>query len=424
MSIPIMPPNGNSGNILGNSNGSLGDDRTPYKPNQVTSSLHTDRASSERQEAENAPVVVNGQDGSQLPSALPNGHAQTSASNGGPAYPRRSLAIMKREEERLKTFRRWHVPFMDPKKLAEAGFYYTNREDMVRCAFCGIELGCWEEGDDVQADHQRWSPLCPFLRQLPVGNMPLAGPPQEEDPSGYDTCGLYGIQVRPFSVPERAKVNSILAELSLEKLGVTRSHGPAFPSYCTYEARLASFENWPVSLKQRPDKLSEAGFYYTGKGDQTVCFHCGGGLKDWEENDDPWREHALWFSKCYFVLQVKGREFVAEVCSKKEPLLTTQEFRELRKAQTQQQSASTASEVASPAPSPSTSEGTPQEATPQEARKAASDALLCKICFTEEMGVVFLPCGHVVACLKCAAALSTCVLCRKPVSATVRAFLS
>lgn len=56
---------------------------------------------------------------------------------------------------------------------------------------------------------------------------------------------------------------------------------------------------------------------YLGKGDQTICFHCGGGLKDWEESDEPWVEHARWFSRCNFVLMIKGKEFVDEVCGRK-----------------------------------------------------------------------------------------------------------
>lgn len=56
---------------------------------------------------------------------------------------------------------------------------------------------------------------------------------------------------------------------------------------------------------------------FSGKGDQTICFHCGGGLKDWEESDEPWVEHARWFSKCNFVLLTKGKTFVDEVCGRK-----------------------------------------------------------------------------------------------------------
>lgn len=55
-------------------------------------------------------------------------------------------------------------------------------------------------------------------------------------------------------------------------------------------------------------QMAAAGFYYTGKGDRTICYHCGGGLKDWEPDDDPWIEHGLWFSKCEHLLSARRRD--------------------------------------------------------------------------------------------------------------------
>jgi hypothetical protein len=51
---------------------------------------------------------------------------------------------------------------------------------------------------------------------------------------------------------------------------------------------------------------------FTGKGDQAVCFYCGVGLKDWEEMDDPWVEHAVWSAKCIHVVLIKGQAFIEE----------------------------------------------------------------------------------------------------------------
>lgn len=53
-----------------------------------------------------------------------------------------------------------------------------------------------------------------------------------------------------------------------------------------------------------------------------------------------------------------------------------------------------------------------------------ADNTKCKICYTDEVGVVFLPCGHLVACVRCALSLTTCAVCRQEVTATVRVFLS
>merc|ERR1719397_1919408 len=48
----------------------------------------------------------------------------------------------------------------------------------------------------------------------------------------------------------------------------------------------------------------------------------------------------------------------------------------------------------------------------------------CKICMDGEVGVVFLPCGHLCCCVNCAPALKDCPVCRTNIQGTVRTFLS
>lgn len=43
------------------------------------------------------------------------------------------------------------------------------------------------------------------------------------------------------------------------------------------------------------------------------CFYCDGGLRNWDPMDDPWEEHAKWFPRCPFVVQVKGQEFINRI---------------------------------------------------------------------------------------------------------------
>lgn len=101
---------------------------------------------------------------------------------------------------------------------------------------------------------------------------------------------------------------------------VSKLNAPMHPEYANYTVRFASFESWPKIMPQTPESLANAGFYYTGMGDQTLCYHCGGGLKDWEIDDDPWEQHARWFSKCHYLHSVKGRDYVYSVI---EPQLTS-----------------------------------------------------------------------------------------------------
>jgi len=47
--------------------------------------------------------------------------------------------------------------------MTAAGFYFTKQSDVVRCAFCGVEVGHWEEGDDALKQHVVcWKHSCSF----------------------------------------------------------------------------------------------------------------------------------------------------------------------------------------------------------------------------------------------------------------------
>ena len=92
--------------------------------------------------------------------------------------------------------------------------------------------------------------------------------------------------------------------------GVIPHSGPVHPQYASPEARLRTYSEWPPGIKQTPERLAEAGLYYYGQSDQVKCFYCDGGLREWQEADDPWEEHAGWFSGCAFVRLVKGDAFI------------------------------------------------------------------------------------------------------------------
>jgi hypothetical protein len=338
----------------------------------------------------------------------------------------------------------------------------------------------------------------------------------------------------------------------MNELGIQTHHGPMHPKYSTVESRLRTFTDWPPDMSQTPQQLAQAGFYHIGTNDQVRCFYCGGGLRHWEPGDDPWIEHARWFSQCGYVRLVKGDEFVQLSIVQHPPFLTTSEevkdnmtetvmgrpnvcdvteeqlqglmrsdpasvalhvgldasriklavrrkieqtgvpfttpdalIEAVLRIQMNEETADTASSStnsreASPAQSAHTDseeEGhhpLPQskpplnasssipvlsnkrEALPAEEANTKSmpqlpcrgdgsskakagdgvvlsleeevrrlkEARLCKICMDEEVGVVFLPCGHLVTCVNCAPSLHDCPMCRQLIKATVRTFLA
>lgn len=276
---------------------------------------------------------------------------------------------MRREDERIKTFEKWPVTFLSAQQLAQNGFYYLGRGDEVRCAFCKVEIMKWVEGDDPAKDHKRWAPQCPFVRKL-TGT---------ENGAGRDECGSRAASDSP-----------------------PRMAGPVHPRYASKAARLRSFVDWPRCMRQKPEDLAEAGFFYTGQGDKTKCFYCDGGLKDWENDDVPWEQHARWFDRCAYVQLVKGREYVQKVISEACAIPASNAEKDVVPE--------------TPASEPSTPTDTSEN--------SLDDSKLCKICYAEERNVCFVPCGHVVACAKCALAADKCPMCRRTFQTAVRLYFS
>lgn len=60
----------------------------------------------------------------------------------------------------------------------------------------------------------------------------------------------------------------------------------------------------------------------------------------------------------------------------------------------------------------------------EEENRRLKSARECKICMSNEVGVVFLPCGHLLSCRLCASSLQICPLCRSVIKGRVRTFLS
>ncbi|XP_049548241.1 death-associated inhibitor of apoptosis 1-like [Anopheles darlingi] len=153
---------------------------------------------------------------------------------------------------------------------------------------------------------------------------------------------------------------------------------PEYLMYANEAARLKSFEAWPTAMSPKPQQLSDAGFFYTGQGDQVKCFSCGGGLKDWEPDDDPWEQHSIWYGNCAY----------RTTMTTPKPLDDTMDNER----------------IATPSGGP--------------------DGKICRICYDSEYNTAFMPCGHVVACDKCASTVTKCPICQQPFYNVLKLYLS
>ncbi|KAF0707726.1 death-associated inhibitor of apoptosis 1-like, partial [Aphis craccivora] len=46
--------------------------------------------------------------------------------------------------------------------LAESGFIYSGKKDIVECFCCSLILHHWEKEDNPWIEHSRWNPKCVF----------------------------------------------------------------------------------------------------------------------------------------------------------------------------------------------------------------------------------------------------------------------
>ncbi|NXO02953.1 BIR7B protein, partial [Rhinopomastus cyanomelas] len=276
---------------------------------------------------------------------------------------------MRSEARRLRTFYEW--PSTSPVSaldLVKAGFFFVGPRDAVQCFCCGVVLDSWESGDCPIVEHKKYLPSCRFVCGEDVGNQEMHSHQETFDTvDGQLLSLLQGVDTGTTS----------LLRLS------------EYPEMGTEEMRLSTFQNWPQYAGTNPERLARAGFFYTGIGDLVRCFHCGGGLTNWSIGDDPWMEHASLFPDCEFLLQSRGREFVSSI---------QESFSNTQLSQSRM-------------------------STEEQLRRLQQERM-CKVCMDRDVSVVFVPCGHLVACGECAINLRLCPICRAIIRESVRTFMS
>ena len=158
--------------------------------------------------------------------------------------------LLEGEQYRLSTFgNKKFVASLDNSQLAEAGFFLSQGEGLVKCHVCHLQL---KAGDikphcgNVVSLHKKKNPSCPFILKL------------------------------SSKLNRRKAFTSILDSLRFEN------------------SRLDTFIDWPVTFIS-PAKLAEDGFYFMRHDDQCACIFCKGIIGAWEEGDTPRGEHKKHF---------------------------------------------------------------------------------------------------------------------------------
>lgn len=295
-------------------------------------------------------------------------------------------------EARLRTFSNWPIANIQPAEpLAQAGLYYQKIDDQVRCFHCNIGLRSWQKEDEPWHEHAKWSPKCQFVL--------LAKGPQ------------YVRQVREAAA---ASPTAATAPELPTSIGSAMSAEPA----C---AALALGIDVGVVRSTIARKLSSSGCAYDTLDDllHAIFDDAGGSGAALEVTEPPAMTPA---------------NVACEA--------TTSKATPVEPAKPTVVDAVAATSAVTPVAAITNSNPNGNLSLEEENRQL-KDARLCKVCLDEEVGVVFLPCGHLgelwnssyfrlitnlillaATCNQCAPSVANCPMCRAEIKGFVRTFLS
>uniref|UniRef100_F7ALH1 Dual E2 ubiquitin-conjugating enzyme/E3 ubiquitin-protein ligase BIRC6 n=1 Tax=Xenopus tropicalis TaxID=8364 RepID=F7ALH1_XENTR len=136
--------------------------------------------------------------------------------------PGRSVdrSLMYSEANRRETFTSWpHVGYKwaQPDPMAQAGFYHqpaSSGDDRAMCFTCSVCLVCWEPTDEPWSEHERHSPICPFVKGEHTQNVPLSVtlatcPAQFPFADGTDRISCFGVGNCPHFLAAATKRGKI-----------------------------------------------------------------------------------------------------------------------------------------------------------------------------------------------------------------------
>lgn len=252
--------------------------------------------------------------------------------------------------------------------LAEAGFFYSGKEDVVYCFFCGQGLKSWEPCDDPWVEHATWSPKCVYVRNV----------------KGQDFINLIQCS-KSNKLPTENTNDNISISTEVQNSGNTSTSNvtPTKLLMDTIAAESLIKCGYEREVIRRAIKV-----YLQRHGETTfraadivsIIFEFEDeDIHSKDEDEDP-----------TFVLNSN----------------TSATVNKTKYISDKNLGANILPHALS------------------EENEQLKDQTCCKICVEKEVSIVFLPCGHLCSCVECAPALKQCPICRATIKGTVKAYLS
>ncbi|KAM6298810.1 baculoviral IAP repeat-containing protein 7 [Aegotheles albertisi] len=268
------------------------------------------------------------------------------------------------EEMRLSTFQNWpQYTDMHPEQLARAGFFYTGQGDVVRCFYCDGGVRNWSFGDDPWREHAKWYPGCDFL--LRSRGREFVSSVQDSFSSTLLTPRDSWDQTEQesFAFQDPLRNWELQALPSLDQLDVVQN-----------VLQMDFDPTWVANLVENRYILTEA-FYLSELLFDLLWRYWGESSSAEESRDAEQRE--------------------TETSSSREEMQSVEQ-----------------------------KESDESQMSTEEQLRRLQEERMCKVCMDRDVSVVFVPCGHLVACEECALNLRSCPICRSVIRGTVRTFMS
>jgi len=312
----------------------------------------------------------------------------------GPDHPQYATL-----EARLRTFRDWPPALkQQPKDLAEAGFYYIGLSDQVKCFYCDGGLRNWQAEDEPWVEHARWFFRCTFVRLVKgdeyISRCVAERPPEKALPGGGAGRAVTEEEIR--QAMGQAIVKQVLSmgiDASRVKMAIKKQLESSGNPFDTAESLISAAFSVQRAQERRTftENQNLSGALLGGLGESSR----GGEMNEnWEIGQEASQTN-------------QQEEVTEEVVTPAPASVSLSPARPARPAQP------TSPMAVSPASPPqSQQKDTMQPSADLESENARlKEQRTCKICMDGEVGVVFLPCGHLCCCVNCAPALKASICC-------------
>ncbi|XP_068006491.1 baculoviral IAP repeat-containing protein 7 [Melanerpes formicivorus] len=384
---------------------------------------------------------------------------------------------MRSEARRLRTFQQWpDTSPMSPRDLVKAGFFFVGPGDDVQCFCCGGVLKDWAPGNCPIAEHLKFFPSCKFICGEDVGNQEML-PLQEisDTVDGQFLSLSQDIESEETALPNEPEY----PEMATEEMRLsTFQNWPQYTDmppeqlaragfyytgqddvvrcfHCDGGVRSWSFgdDPWREHAKWYPEcefLLQARGSEYVNSVQDSFSSTLLSPRDPWDQTehdssasqDPPGNlelqelpqdvsdvvqnvlqmgfEPVLVFKMIANKYLLTGTFYLSE-SELISDLLQPEESRGYTGAVQREAETSVAGEEMQPV---QLKESDEYQMSTEEQLRRLQEEKMCKVCMDRDVSVVFVPCGHLVACGECALNLRLCPICRAVIQGSVRTFMS